>query len=148
MPESSIDATANNAAIESTQFVESFPPTVKKGFESWINDRKNRSIFDSDKRIKYKWVLNASDASIHGSKKKKRVKFNERHDALTFFMLKDNQLHRKASKPEEFDRIVACDYNAADIIEKVHNELEHAGNSKIFRRINERYYEIFKVMVE
>lgn len=93
MSESSIDATANNAAIESTEshpFVESFSPAVKKSFELWVNDRKNRTIFDSGKRTRYRWILSAPDAPIHGSKEERRVKFNERHDALTYFMLKDN----------------------------------------------------------
>lgn len=40
-------------------------------------------------------------------------------------MLKDNVLYRRAFKVGQPDRLVVCDYNAAEIIENVHAQLEH-----------------------
>ena len=46
------------------------------------------------------------------------------------------------------ERLIVCDYIAAEIIEKVHAQLEHAGNSKTFAKIKRFYYWINKQMVE
>lgn len=56
------------------------------------------------------------------------MKFNERYDALNHFVLKDNELYRQAFKVGQPKRLVVCDYNATKIFEKVHAQLEHAGN--------------------
>ena len=75
------------------------------------------------------------------------MKFNERYDALYHFVLKHNELYRRAFKAGHFERLVVCDYNAAEIIEKVH-ALEHAGYSKTFAKIKHFYYEINKQMFQ
>ena len=67
---------------------------------------------------------------------------------MKHFFLIDNQLYRKSLKTGQQERSVVCDYNAADVIEKVHCELGHAGNNKTFQKVNELYYGVNKVMVE
>ena len=81
------------------------------------------------------------DGEICGTKAERAVKFNERYDALNHFVLKDNELYRRAMKVGQPERLVVCDYNAAETIEKVHAQLEHAGNSKTFTKIKQLYYE-------
>ena len=51
-------------------------------------------------------------------------------------------------KEGQRERRVACDYDAAEVIEKIQCELEHAGNNKTFRKVNKLYIGINKVMVE
>lgn len=143
-----VNETAETEIIQSDQVIECFPDSMKKNFQLWINDKVNKGIFDSSKRTRYKWILDTPDAPIHETKMERRIKFNERHDVLTHFVLKNKQLYRKISKPEKYDRIVAFDYNVVDIIKKIHNELKHVGNFKNFRRINEMYYGIFKIMMK
>lgn len=63
-------------------------------------------------------------------------------------MLRDNELYRRAFKAEQPGRLVVCDYNAAEITEKVHGQFEHAGNSKTFAKIIQLYYGINKQMFE
>lgn len=41
------------------------------------------------------------------------------------FVLKNNELYRRAFKVGQPERLVVCDYNAAEIIESVHAQLEH-----------------------
>ena len=117
MPDSSANATEN------PQVSEAFPASVKRSFLLWVEDRNNKTVFDSNKRTRYRWILEVPDAHIYGTKEEKAVKFNERHDALTYFMLEDNQLYRKAYKTGQSDRRVAFDYDAADIIERIHSEM-------------------------
>lgn len=109
-----------------------FSDPIKSFFREWIEARNNRALFDSAKRTRYRWFLSALEAPIHGTKEEKQVKFNERNDALRNFLLIDNQLYRKALKEKQQEQKVVFDYNAADMIEKVHYELEHAGNHKTF----------------
>lgn len=53
------------------------------------------------------------------------MKFNERYDALNHFVLKDNELYCQAFKVGQPKRLVVCDYNAAEIIENPHAQLEY-----------------------
>ena len=125
-----------------------FPDTIKRFFQQWIETRNNKALFDSAKRIRYRWILTAPEAPIRGTKEEKQTKLNERNDALKHFLLIDNQLYRKSLKAGQLEQSVVCDYDAADVIEKVHCELEHAGNNKTFQKVNELYYGVNKVMVE
>ena len=59
------------------------------------------------------------------------------HHALTYFILKDNWLHRPGMKEGQLDRRVVCDYDAAQVIELMHTEIGHAGNSKTYRIVHE-----------
>ncbi len=125
-----------------------FCDSIKSSFREWLKGRKNRELFDSAKRIRYRWFLEDPDGEICGTKAERAVKFNERYDALNHFVLKDNELYRRVFKVGQPERLVVCDYNAAELIKKVHAQLEHAGNSKTFAKIKQLYYGINKQMVE
>lgn len=105
-------------------------------------------MFDSAKRIKHRWFLEDPDGEICGTKAERAVKFNERYDVLNYFVLKDNELYRRALKVGQPERLVECDYNAVETIEKVHAQFEHVGNSKTFAKIKQLYYRINKQIVE
>lgn len=63
-------------------------------------------------------------------------------------MLKDNKLYCWALKVRQFERLVVCDYNATETIEKIHAQLEYVGNSKTFANIKQLYYKANKQIVE
>ena len=71
-----------------------FYDLIKYSFREWLKGRKNRELFDSAKRIRYRWFLKDPNSEISGTKAEKAVKFNERYDALNYFVLKDNELYR------------------------------------------------------
>ena len=75
------------------------------------------------------------DGEIRGTKAERAVKFNERYNALNDFVLKNNELYRRVFKVGQPERLVVCDCNATEIIEKVYTQLEHSGNSKTFVKI-------------
>ena len=75
------------------------------------------------------------NGEISETKVEKAVKFNKRYNALNHFVLKDNELYRRAFKVRQPKRLIVCDYSATDIIEKVHIQLEHVGNLKTFAKI-------------
>lgn len=61
MPNSSVnDAFAR--LVEFKKPIELFPSSVKKSFQLWIEEKNNRTIFDSGKRTRYKWILDVSNA--------------------------------------------------------------------------------------
>ena len=74
--------------------------------------------------------------------------FNERHDKLTHFVLKDNELYRWPLDLGQAESRMVFDYNFAKIIEKVYRQHEYAGNSKTFAKIKQFYYGMKKQMVE
>lgn len=143
-----LPSTVASSSTKSRPPTTAFPDAIKKFFQQWVETRNNKALFDSAKRIRYRWILTTPEAPIQGTKEEKRVKFNERNDALKHFLLKDNQLYRKSLKAGQRERQVVCDYDAADVIERIHCELEHAGNNKTFQKVNELYYGVNKVMVE
>lgn len=85
---------------------------------------------------------------ICGTKAERAVKFNKCYNALIHFVLKDNELYRRVLKVGQLERLVVCDYNAMEIIEKIHAQLEHAGNLKTFTKIKHLYYGINKQRVK
>lgn len=113
----------------------SFCNLIKSSFREWLKGRKNRKLFNSTKRIRYRWFLGDSNVEIIEIKVEKTVKFNERYDTLNYFVLKNNELYCQAFKVGQCKRLSVCDYSATNIIEKVHTQLEHTGNSKIFVNI-------------
>lgn len=125
-----------------------FPDPIKSFFRKWTETRNNKALFDSAKRTRYWWILSAPKAPINGTKEEKQVKFNKRNNALKIFFLKDNQLYCKALKKEQQKQRVVFDYDAANMIKKIHCKLEHAGNHKTFQKVNELCYGVNKVMVE
>ena len=74
--------------------------------------------------------------------------FNERHDELTHFDLKDNELYRRPLAVGPAESLMVFDYNFTEIIGKVHRQFEHEGNSKTLAKIKNLHYEINKQMVE
>lgn len=48
------------------------------------------------------------------------MKFNKRYNAYNHFVFKNNELYRQVFKVRQPKRLVVCDYNSMDIIEKVH----------------------------
>ena len=87
------------------------------------------------------------NGEISGPKAERAVKFNERYDAFNHFVLKDKELYRRAFKAGQPESLGACDYNAAEFIEKVHAQLERTGNSKTIAKIKQFYNGINKQMV-
>ncbi len=125
-----------------------FGGSIKSSFRKWLKERKNRELFDSAKRIRYRWFLENPNSEINETKVEGAVKFNERYDALNYFVLKDNELYLRAFNVAQPERCVVCDYSAVKIIEKVYAQLEHSGNLKTFAKIKQFYYGIKKEMVE
>lgn len=105
-------------------------------------------MFGSAKRIRYRWLLADLDGEINKPRAEKVTKLNERHIALNLFIFWENGLYCRPLKVGRAERLVVCDYNAAEIIEKVHGQLDYAGNSKTFAEIKQFDYGINKQMFE
>ena len=88
------------------------------------------------------------DSEIYSTKVERVIKFNKCYDALNHFVLKDNDLYRRVFKIEQPEKLVVCDYNTTEMIEKVYAQLEYAGNLKTFTKIKQLYYGINKQIVE
>lgn len=85
-------------AVEPRQPTVPFPDSVRKAFQEWIHGRITKTLFDSSKSPRYRWILDEPEAPVFGTIKELQINFNERHNALTHFVLKDNQLCRGAMK--------------------------------------------------
>ncbi len=88
--------------------------------------------------------MESPDNEICETKAERAVKFNEYYDALNHFVLKDNELYQRVFKVGQPERLVVCDYNTAERIEKIHAQLEHTGSLKTFAKIKQLYYGINK----
>ena len=86
-----------------------FNDSIKSSFREWLKRGKNRELFDSAKRIRYRWFLKISNSEISETKAKKEVKFNEHYDTLNHCVLKENELYRRAFKFGPPKRLVVCD---------------------------------------
>lgn len=77
-------------------------------------------MFDNAKQIRYQWFLKDFNNEISKTKAKKVVRFNERYNALTHFVLKDNKLYRRAFKVGQQKKLIVYNYSARNIIKKIH----------------------------
>ncbi len=85
---------------------------------------------------------------INGTRVENAGIFNERYDELTHFDHKDNELYHRPLEVGQAESLMVFDYNFTEIIEKVHGQLEHEGNSKTLAKIKNLHYGINKQMVE
>ena len=136
--------TASNAPALDRAGVTSFSSQALEQFDRYLETSKNRTIFDAIRRAKYRnWLLNPdADVTTHRlSKRQVAAARSEKYRALRDYCLVNGQLHRKPEK--RFDlRVVACTYDAADHIIRIHEELVHAGNRKTHQRLQEQVYGI------
>ena len=84
------------------------------------------------KRSDYRHYLNNRTAVSQAlDKAQRRREAYDKHWALTFFELQDNQVYRKAEQRKDGTwikaRYAACIYDAMELIQKVHCNLHHAG---------------------
>jgi hypothetical protein len=110
----------------------SFPPTLKADYIAWVaNEGKNRKLLTPLRRSNYRHYLRNPDAkSILADPKDRRREACEKFHCLKNFELQDSQIYRRAEIEDGKQlppRYAACDYDASDIIERVHRNLLHAS---------------------
>ena len=84
------------------------------------------------KRQDYRYYLNNRSATSDNVDLEAHHKAAaDKHWALTYFKLQDNQVYRKAEQDKDGSwlkpRYAACTYDACDLICKAHENLHHAG---------------------
>jgi hypothetical protein len=124
-------------------FMPSSPPPAPNGVLCWPEDTneafmdmvlKNKAncLLTPLKCYDYRYYLNnrlaVSDAV---DKARRRRQAHDKHWALTFFELQDNQVYRRPEQKKDGTwfraRYAACTYEAFELICKVHQNLHHAG---------------------
>ena len=126
-------------------FMPSSPPPARGGVDPWPNsDDLNIEFIDIAlkirgnclltplKRSDYRYYLNNRTAVSQAVDKAQRWRQTyNKHWALTYFELQDNQVYRKAEQRKDSTwfkaRYAACIYNAIELIQKAHCNLHHAG---------------------
>lgn len=86
-PQSEAPGSRDGVSASSTSQQTTFCRSIKSSIREWLKERKNRVLFDSAKRIRYRWFLEDPDGEICETKAERAVKFNERYDALSHFVL-------------------------------------------------------------
>ena len=85
----------------------------------------------------------------HGPEQQQQYK--QRHDALTYYFIKDGELFRKATTKDAFPGLDREVVRPADIfykIQAVHNQLGHAGMNKTTIAVQDGYYGITQTEIE
>ncbi|KAI9882095.1 MAG: Rad2 nuclease, partial [Watsoniomyces obsoletus] len=124
---------------------EPFTGQTEELFDRLINDpeHKNKARVNHEKKLSYRhWLRNPTDRAV-GSTSEKQKQYNEKNRALTLFELRDGQLWRRAHCKEPA-KYVVCTYEVFERIKATHLQLEHAGITKTFQALQERYYGISK----
>jgi hypothetical protein len=138
-----MDVGLPSSLLSGVNFMLSSPPPAPNGVEPWYPDLNNEfmdmvlkiranCLLILLKRSDYRYYLNNRTAiskalDVH---QRRRQAYNK-HWALTFFELQDNQVYRKAEHRKDGTvvkaRYAACTYDAFELIYKAHCNLHHAG---------------------
>ncbi|KAG0634332.1 hypothetical protein HOY80DRAFT_1005238 [Tuber brumale] len=133
----------------------SYAPFTEETFQQftqWLNspEHKNRWLFDQDKWTSYRnWLIFPDEKPAPGPEQQHQ--YNQRHDALTYFFIKDGKLFQKGVIKDNIPGLDCEVVWPADIFYKirgVHNQLGHAGINKATIAIWDRYYGITRSEVE
>lgn len=112
---------------------QSFPNNLDSEFIKWINtdEGKNRKLLTPSKRGNYRHYLNNPQAKSYLADPKDRQReASEKFHCLKSFELQDSQVYYQAEVEggkELPTQYCACDYNAAEIIQRIHCNLHHAS---------------------
>jgi hypothetical protein len=120
-------------------------PRIPGGIECWPEgDELNSQFIDMVlakkgncllillKRSDYRYYFNNRTAtSLASNRAQRRRQAHDKHWALTFFELQDNQVYRQAERKKDGSwfkaRYAVCTYDAIEIIQKAYCNLYHAG---------------------
>jgi hypothetical protein len=138
-----MDVGLPSSSPSGVNFMPSSPPPAPNGVEPWHPDLnnefmdmvlKNRAncLLTPLKRSDYRYYLNNRTAISKAlDVRQRRRQAYDKHWALTFFELQDNQVYRKAEHRKDGmvvkARYAACTYDAFELICKAHCNLHHAG---------------------
>ena len=112
---------------------ESFPEDLTHEFIRWINsaEGRNKKLLTPKRRSDYKYYLsNPTKKSEHHDPKERQRQSKEKHHVLKQFELLDGQVYRMPELVEGKERphrYCACDYDAVEIITRIHRILLHAS---------------------
>jgi hypothetical protein len=122
----------------------SLPPQAN-GLQCWAEDLTERfmdhvlkqwrlQLLTPIKRQDYRHYLNNRKATFEDlDKAARRRAACDKHWALTYFKLQDNQIYHKAEQEKDGTwlkpRYAACTYDACELICKAHENLKHACKS-------------------
>lgn len=120
---------------------QSFPdrPTLERMFIQWINsaEGRNRKLLTPKKRSDYRnWLNNPYSKSQNPDQRERRREASAKHHCTNNFELQDSQVYRKPEYAEGRQRparYCACDYDASDIIQRIHRLLHHASKWNLIR---------------
>jgi hypothetical protein len=130
------------------------PPLIPSSVECWpagddlysqfiemVLKNKGNCLLTPTKRSDYRYYLNNRTAVSQATDRAQRQRqAHDKHWALTFFELQDNQVYRRAEQKKDGTwfkaRYAACTYNAMGIIQKSHCNLHHAGEYNALLYIN------------
>jgi hypothetical protein len=131
-------------------FMPSSPPPARGGVNPWPNSddlniefmdmalkNKGNCLLTPLKRSDYRYYLNNRTATSQAvDRAQRRRQAHDKHWALTFFELQDNQVYRKAEQKKDSTwfkaRYAACIYDAMELIQKGHCNLHHAGEHYVY----------------
>lgn len=103
-----------------------FSQPVKKAFLEKMHARVNKALFWQPQTfLEQRDPRRAKRSGLWNKGRRKR--FIEWHDALTHFLLKDNQLYRRPLKEGQLQRKVVYDYDATHVIEIMTARTNEAG---------------------
>jgi len=101
-------------------------------FMEMVTKKRGNCLLTPLKRSDYRHYLNnRKSTNYHGSLAERRRQAHDKHWALSFFELQDNQVYRRAEQRKDGSwfqpRYAACTYDAMEIIQKSHCNLYHAS---------------------
>jgi len=126
-------------------FMPSSPPPARGGLDPWPNSddlnikfidmvlkNKGNCLLTPLKRLDYRYYLNNRTATSQAvDRAQRRRQAHDKHWALTFFELQDNQVYRKAEQKSNGTwfkaRYAAYTYDAIEFIQKAYCNLHHAS---------------------
>ena len=112
---------------------ESFPEDLTHEFIRWINsaEGRNKKLLTPKRRSDYKYYLsNPTKKSEHHDPKERQRQAKEKHHVLKQFEILDGQVYcmpELVEGKERPHRYCACDYDAVEIITRIHRILLHAS---------------------
>ena len=149
---------------------EGYTQDTRDAFDIFIEEdaKKSKVAFTTGKLAEYKyWIENPKDMP-QGSKKCeircvsarslgaaklilsgpiRQRRYNQRIQALKFFLVLNGRLYYKASSASESPRRVVPISESFDRIKEAHASLGHCGYVKVFKLLNSRFYGITKEQI-
>ena len=109
-----------------------------------------QSLFDQDKWACYRnWLIFPNQKPAHGPEQQQQ--YNQRYDALTYYLIKDGKLFRKGTAKDNVPGLDCEVVRPADILYKiqaVHTQLGHVGMNKTTIGVRYRYYGLTRTEIE